>query len=221
MPWRETSPMDQRRLFINDHRHSVFPFTELCARYGISRKTGYKWIARFEGGGYPALADLTRRPRSCAHQTPSATEEAILTVRRRHPFWGAKKLLKLCRRRNPERDLAGPQHDLQYPQEEWLDPGSSASPSAWASWPPHEADGRSERDLDRRLQGRVQKSRRTVLLSSDDRRRLQQVFVRLPGTAQPLPQGHPASFHQALQDIRLAEGHPNGQRLTLRQHRPR
>ena len=94
--------MDQRRLFINDHRHSVFPFTELCARYGISRKTGYKWIARFEGGGYLALADLTRRPRSCAHRTPTATEEAILTVRRRHPFWGAKKLLKLCRRRNPE-----------------------------------------------------------------------------------------------------------------------
>jgi len=102
MPWRATSPMDQRRLFINDHRHSVFPFTELCARYGISRKTGYKWIARFEGGGYPALADLTRRPRSCAHRTPTATEEAILMVRRRHPFWGAKKLLKLCRRRNPK-----------------------------------------------------------------------------------------------------------------------
>jgi transposase len=64
MPWRETSPMDQRRLFINDHRHSVFPFTELCARYGISRKTGYKWIARFEGGGYPALAEISRRSRS-------------------------------------------------------------------------------------------------------------------------------------------------------------
>ena len=81
MPWRETSPMDQRRLFINDHRHSVFPFTELCARYGISRKTGYKWMARFGAGGYPALADLSRRPRSCAHRTPKATEEAILTVR--------------------------------------------------------------------------------------------------------------------------------------------
>jgi hypothetical protein len=51
MPWRETSPMDQRRLFIN-------------ARYGISRKTGYKWTARFAGGGYPALADISRRPRS-------------------------------------------------------------------------------------------------------------------------------------------------------------
>lgn len=102
MPWRATSPMDQRRLFINDHRHSVFPFTELCDRYGISRKTGYKWIARFEGGGYPALADLSRRPRSCSHRTPTATEETILTVRRRHPFWGAKKLLKLCRRRYPE-----------------------------------------------------------------------------------------------------------------------
>ena len=51
MPWRTTSPMDQRRLFANDFRHSVFPFAELCARYGISRKTGYKWVERFLDGG--------------------------------------------------------------------------------------------------------------------------------------------------------------------------
>jgi transposase len=95
--------MEQRRLFINDYRHSVFPFAELCARYGISRKTGYKWVRRFLEGGFPALGDCSRRPRSCAHRTPAATEDAILEVRRRHPFWGPKKLLKLCRRRHPER----------------------------------------------------------------------------------------------------------------------
>ena len=102
MPWRETSPMDQRRLFINDYRHSVFPFAELCARYGISRKTGYKWIARHGEGGYPALADRSRRPHACAHRTPVAVEQALVEVRRHHPFWGAKKLLRLCRKRQPE-----------------------------------------------------------------------------------------------------------------------
>jgi len=96
------SPVDQRRLFINDYRHSVFPFTELCERYGISRKTGYKWVGRFLEGGYGALGDLSRRPRGCAHRTPASLEDALLDARRHHPFWGAKKLLKLCRRRQPE-----------------------------------------------------------------------------------------------------------------------
>ena len=94
--------MDQRRLFINDHRHSGFPFTELCARYGISRKTGYKWIGRFLQGGYSALGEKSRRPQNCPHRTPSAMEDVILDIRRHQPFWGAKKLLKLCQRRQPK-----------------------------------------------------------------------------------------------------------------------
>jgi hypothetical protein len=51
MPWLETVPMDQRTKFIADHRQGLYPVTELCARHGISRKTGYKWLARFEEGG--------------------------------------------------------------------------------------------------------------------------------------------------------------------------
>jgi transposase InsO family protein len=94
--------MDQKRLFITDYRHSVFPFAELCARYGISRKTGYKWVGRFLQGGYSALGDKSRRPQTCAHRTAAAKEDVILDIRRHHPFWGAKKLLKLCRRRQPK-----------------------------------------------------------------------------------------------------------------------
>jgi len=94
--------MDQKRLFITDYRHSVFPFAELCARYGISRKTGYKWVSRFLQGGYSALGDKSRRPQTCPHRTATAKEDVILDIRRHHPFWGAKKLLKLCRRRQPK-----------------------------------------------------------------------------------------------------------------------
>jgi putative transposase len=50
MPWQETSPMDQRKRFIDDHRENLFSMSELCQRYGISRKTGYKWLERFEEG---------------------------------------------------------------------------------------------------------------------------------------------------------------------------
>lgn len=62
MPWLETVPMDQRTQFIADHQRGLYPVTELCAHYGISRKTGYKWLARFDAGGRQALADRSRAP---------------------------------------------------------------------------------------------------------------------------------------------------------------
>ena len=51
MPWQETSPMDQRERFIQDHRLDLYTMAELCARYSVSRKTGYKWLDRFEEDG--------------------------------------------------------------------------------------------------------------------------------------------------------------------------
>ena len=47
MPWRQMSPMDQRTQFIADHLRRTLSITELCELYGISRKTGYKWIGRY------------------------------------------------------------------------------------------------------------------------------------------------------------------------------
>ena len=57
MPWQEESSMDLRRQFIQDVQRGVTPITELCRAYGISRKTGYKCLASYEAGGFPALAD--------------------------------------------------------------------------------------------------------------------------------------------------------------------
>ena len=54
MPWLETAPMEQRTRFIDDWQRGLYTMTELCARYNVSRKTGYKWLARFDGGGRPA-----------------------------------------------------------------------------------------------------------------------------------------------------------------------
>ena len=54
--------MEQKRLFINDYIRGLFDMTELCSRYGVSRPTGYKWIARFEAEGPPGLEDRSRRP---------------------------------------------------------------------------------------------------------------------------------------------------------------
>ena len=101
MPWKETSPMYERRRFIADYLADRFPMSQLCARYGISRKTGYKWLERFEAGGPPGLRDRSRRPQACPHQTPPEVVDALLQFRRRHPRWGPKKLLARLRQRQP------------------------------------------------------------------------------------------------------------------------
>ena len=51
MPWLETAPMEQRERFIRDHQLGLYTMVELSTRYGISRKTGYKWLDRFDEGG--------------------------------------------------------------------------------------------------------------------------------------------------------------------------
>jgi transposase InsO family protein len=95
------SPMDQKTQLIADYRRGLFSLAELCRRFGISRKTGYKWIERYETLGVSGLTDRSRRPDSCPHETEPEIVEAILNARRRHPTWGAKKLIVLLNRKKP------------------------------------------------------------------------------------------------------------------------
>jgi putative transposase len=101
MPWQVTSPMDQRLQFVREARRQHDDMAAICRRFGISRKTGYKWLNRYEEGGVVALEELSRRP----HHSPQATEAAVLTavleVRRHHPTWGGKKLAATLMRRWP------------------------------------------------------------------------------------------------------------------------
>jgi len=104
MPWSEVSPMDQKRFLIEDYIRGTFTMSELGRRYGVSRKTTYKWIERFEEEGKAGLEDRSRRPRSSPTQTPEGITNAILLLRKRHPFWGAKKLLTILGSRHPDID---------------------------------------------------------------------------------------------------------------------
>ena len=101
MPWLETSLMDQRMQFIADVQRDLWPVTELAQRFGISRKTAYKWIERYEDAGPTGLTDRSRRPQHCPHETPQAVVEVVLEARRHHPRWGAKKLLRILTRKDP------------------------------------------------------------------------------------------------------------------------
>src|SRR5213076_2091733 len=87
MPWREASPMDQRTQFIADHLRDALSITELCELYGISRKTGYKWIDRYVRHGPAGLEEQSRRPQHSSRQTSDEIVTAILDARRRHPRW--------------------------------------------------------------------------------------------------------------------------------------
>jgi putative transposase len=94
MPWTETCAMDERIRFVVEYDQDELSMTQLCAKYGISRKTGYKWLARAAQVGLDHLHDRSRRPQRCPGQTPPEVERAVLTLRASHPTWGPKKLLR-------------------------------------------------------------------------------------------------------------------------------
>lgn len=101
MPWSQTSTMDQKTQFIADYLRDCLTFAELCDLYGISRKTGYKWVSRYLTEGPAGLEDQSRRPRSSPTQTPDYIVSALIATRQRHPSWGAKKILTLVAKKHP------------------------------------------------------------------------------------------------------------------------
>ena len=101
MPWREMSPMEQRLDFVREYESGLFTMTELAAQYGISRKTGYLWLERYDAEGTWGLVDRSRRPHHSPQATDPAVIERLVRLRRRHPHWGAKKLLVVAARQGP------------------------------------------------------------------------------------------------------------------------
>jgi transposase InsO family protein len=90
--------MDQRAEFVGFSRRGVSTHVELCRRFGISAKTGYKWLKRAESGSADWAGDRSRRPWTSPGRTQAATEAAVLAVRDEHPAWGARKI-EVCLRR--------------------------------------------------------------------------------------------------------------------------
>ncbi len=107
MPWLETWPMEQRVDFVRECREGVFTMTELAAQYRISRKTGYKWLRGTRWRVCSACRSLAApAPQSAGHGAKLLA--ALVAVRKRHPHWGAKKLLTVAARRAPTADWPRP-----------------------------------------------------------------------------------------------------------------
>lgn len=102
MPWIEVRPMDQKVLFIADWLRGVSSLSDLCDAYNVSRKTGYKWLKRYEQSGVEGLNEASRKPLCSPHRTPYPIRQAILELRTCGGMTlGPKKIQALLRQRFP------------------------------------------------------------------------------------------------------------------------
>lgn len=97
--------MNERMRLVTDRERGLYSMVELCERYGVSRKTGYKWVERYEREGPEGLRDRSRAPHECPHRIPPAVAEAICAARRQPPSWGPEKILHWLKRRERGLDL--------------------------------------------------------------------------------------------------------------------
>lgn len=91
MPWKTRTPVDLRTEFMQRLAKGE-RVSDLCRDYGISRKTGHKYKARFERLGAAGLENQSRAPKVIPHKTPPEVEALVIAERRAHPTWGPKKL---------------------------------------------------------------------------------------------------------------------------------
>ncbi len=107
MPWQKVTSMEERNRFVALAESGAETVSELCRRFGVSRETGYKWLACKRDHGLEGLRDRSRRPRSNARSVDEGTVKLIVRLERRHPRWGPKKIrrgLVSRRRRRPRVD---------------------------------------------------------------------------------------------------------------------
>ncbi len=104
MPWKETCTMTEREAFIEAWLSRAFPVRELCRRFNISPKTGYKWIDRFKTEGMTGLADRSRARHTQAHRTPDTVVRRILEIKHQYPGWGPVTIHSVLHREAPEGD---------------------------------------------------------------------------------------------------------------------
>jgi putative transposase len=106
MPWEETCAMTERVKFVGLVEAGEETMAELCRRFGVSRKTGYKFVERFAAEGAAGLCDRSHAALRHPYAVSEAIEQRIIELRGEHPFWGPRKLR--ARLRMVDRTLAWP-----------------------------------------------------------------------------------------------------------------
>ena len=102
MPWKVNTQVENRTTFALRKLDGSSTMKDLCKEYGISRKTGYKWLNRFKRQGEEGLRNKSRRPKTQPHQTSESIVSAVIEEKRKHPKWGPKKLHCILSKRGLE-----------------------------------------------------------------------------------------------------------------------
>ena len=108
MPWHKTDHVSEREHFLKawlTGRHSM---TALCSAFGISRKTGHKWVYRLKMEGMTDLSDRSRARHQQTHQTPESITQTLINTKFAFPDWGPRKVVAYLRNTQP--DLSWPAH---------------------------------------------------------------------------------------------------------------
>ncbi len=105
MPWKVHCLLEARQRFVQAAVRGIHSVAQLCRQFGVSRKTGFKWLVRFRSQGGPGLTDRSRRPQRSPGRTASGWLKEIGQTRQRHPRWGAKKIYAYLRRKHPRSHL--------------------------------------------------------------------------------------------------------------------
>jgi len=110
MPWKETRVEEQRLKFIVAclDEESGWTMTELCATFGVSRKSGYKWLQRYRDAGLDGLGERRRAPLHHPNATPAEIVQQVIAARKQHRFWGPRKLVATLKRAQPTIEWPAP-----------------------------------------------------------------------------------------------------------------
>ena len=87
--------MEQKQRFVSLAQSGHFTVTELCVEYGVTRKTGHKWLERYASAGMSGLEERSRAPRSVSSRTAADVERLIVNEKRQHLTWGPKKIQRV------------------------------------------------------------------------------------------------------------------------------
>ena len=101
MPWKESDTVSERMRFITRLLDGE-RMSDLCREFGVSRKTGYELLRRYEEVGPQGLYDRSRKPLRSPQRTPQRIAERVIELRRAYPTWGPKKLRAWLEAREPE-----------------------------------------------------------------------------------------------------------------------
>src|SRR3974390_3293134 len=101
MGWMGTCAVGERMHFMMAVERREESFGAVCRRFGVSRRIGYKWLARYQEMGVEGLIDRSRAPLHCPHALTPEIAERCLAVRRAHPTWGPVKVKEWLERRAP------------------------------------------------------------------------------------------------------------------------